>query len=303
MANEQIYLWPCPGCSAEKYVPKNLSCGHILCEQCVNNNDNNLQCPECLEKTVPTTLGTNYPLLRFLDGEQKYNDIFKRPQNIVKGDNYNDDYYNYWQCDKHGGNPLTLFCQTCDIFVCNDCVIVNHPPLPRGGCQLAKLRDAIKKLKTEYLKKINQILSNVEQFNSETLQLTLAQHTFCLDHCRCPDTFEHCELLLKTSRLLQQFRLKIETWIRSVETRVEQLKLALTEKMSKPSSMLALITEILAYDREILTNIIEMRIRDYNLVNAAIKPHLKRVSLNIYLFRICKSLYCCCCKALSIGLE
>eukprot|EP01112_Ceratiomyxa_fruticulosa_P021819 TRINITY_DN7815_c0_g1_i1.p1 TRINITY_DN7815_c0_g1~~TRINITY_DN7815_c0_g1_i1.p1 ORF type:complete len:647 (-),score=100.09 TRINITY_DN7815_c0_g1_i1:61-2001(-) len=108
----------CIGCSESyvKRIPKNLTCGHVLCEKCCERIkvDAMIACPTCQARTLVNSnnvddLPTNFPLKNIalhIDSEDQ------KKKKFVK-------------CTEHG-KSCKVFCQTCQKLICTMCAILSH---------------------------------------------------------------------------------------------------------------------------------------------------------------------------------
>ncbi|KAL9958097.1 hypothetical protein ACROYT_G035066 [Oculina patagonica] len=92
-----------------------LSCQHSYCKNCLERlvTRDEITCPECRRRTeVPSgdvkSLPSNF-LINNLLSIRGANQSNERPS-----------------CEKHDGEILKLFCQTCDHLICRDCAIIEH---------------------------------------------------------------------------------------------------------------------------------------------------------------------------------
>ena len=109
----QIIL-ECPICSEDDNVPKNLQCGHTICETCVhimavytNGKATAVNCPMCRKDTdIPTHgLPNNYSLIQLrevLNPSPKENSC--------------------QMCHEQRRNKTEQFCKTCEVYMCGKCV-------------------------------------------------------------------------------------------------------------------------------------------------------------------------------------
>ncbi|KAK4327958.1 hypothetical protein Pmani_001578 [Petrolisthes manimaculis] len=141
------------GCSVcqEQYEegrrpPRNLGCGHSVCTSCVEQIiiRGGRKCPECrchIRATTATALPINYPLLRLARALATRGEVTPTPT-PTPTENYND----AGECAAHLSR-LTQRCMTCRVWVCGECVQVDHNVLPRGECRVVALRQALTLMK------------------------------------------------------------------------------------------------------------------------------------------------------------
>ncbi|MPC10919.1 uncharacterized protein LOC123510871 isoform X1 [Portunus trituberculatus] len=148
------------GCSVchERYdenrCPKNLGCGHAVCSLCVQQIINSgRKCPECRRPFYATTaaaLPVNYPLLRLSRALASVN--LQRGQSETPSPapgptrNQND----AGECAAHLAR-LTQRCMTCRVWVCRECLLMDHTLPPEGACRLLSVRQAINEMKKTHV--------------------------------------------------------------------------------------------------------------------------------------------------------
>ena len=107
------------------HQPKFLPCHHTFCKDClreyVKQMGDEIECPSCRKiATIPaagvTALQTNF--------------YVKYIQGLVHS-SYGGDC-SASECTKHQNNPLTFFCKTCQVSICNKCC-VNDPNGEKGS--------------------------------------------------------------------------------------------------------------------------------------------------------------------------
>lgn len=139
------------GCSVcqEQYEegrrpPRNLGCGHSVCTSCVEQIivRGGRKCPECrchIRATTATALPINYPLLRLARALATRVEVTTTP---TPTENYND----AGECAAHLSR-LTQRCMTCRVWVCGECLLVDHSVPPQGECRVVALRQALTLMK------------------------------------------------------------------------------------------------------------------------------------------------------------
>ena len=75
---------------------------------------NDLLCPECAEhRHMSTTLTLHHQVVSLAEvNAGKYHDEIRSKQQIP--------------CSEHKGEDLRFFCETCDVLVCRDCIVLSH---------------------------------------------------------------------------------------------------------------------------------------------------------------------------------
>ncbi|KAL9958099.1 hypothetical protein ACROYT_G035068 [Oculina patagonica] len=110
----------CAICLGKFEDPKVLKCQHLYCKKClerlvtkVGREKHKISCPECREKT-----------------EVPNGDVARLPSNFVVNNllsiRGNGQSNAGPPCEKHDGEILKLFCQTCDKLICRDCIVIDH---------------------------------------------------------------------------------------------------------------------------------------------------------------------------------
>lgn len=135
---DQLADLECPVCfegyDDKKHMPKLLSCHHTVCVSCADRMRERLitfgearrgiQCPTCRIVTWgirAKNLQTNFYI------QQSQEIINKSIENAG--------------CTKHGGQPLLLYCSTCNVKICQDCTVLQHDPTANH-----RVKEIVKKL-------------------------------------------------------------------------------------------------------------------------------------------------------------
>nr|XP_045606656.1 tripartite motif-containing protein 65-like [Procambarus clarkii] len=125
-------------------TPRNLPCGHSICTLCVDEvlaRDG--KCPEC---RVPITAATSddlpigYTLLTLSCRLKKKREMQRKEVDSSSSQVEGSRQVDAGKCECHGFS-LLFRCQTCDVWVCRDCVL-EHPEPPRGTCRNATFATA-----------------------------------------------------------------------------------------------------------------------------------------------------------------
>ncbi|XP_066988520.1 uncharacterized protein [Macrobrachium rosenbergii] len=183
-------LLRCQGCSSNfsyECQPKNLSCGHTLCTPCTEALlAGEKPCPECFQTHQRSKDGepqVNYQLLRV----SRSTGIKEINTGGVNSAMLSADFSQYHnkqdlgKCVVHD-SPKALFCLSCSSWVCENCIVLDHPTLPRGPCRVIQLTDAIDKIRTKYEEVAAHVLKEIETMKDD-FELEYGMHDLCLKHC------------------------------------------------------------------------------------------------------------------------
>nr|XP_045606654.1 tripartite motif-containing protein 59-like [Procambarus clarkii] len=134
-------------------TPRNLLCGHTVCTSCVDLViESDKKCPECdaiITASSSGDLPVGYTLLRMACLINRNQDKQHKEDASLEADcNHQTDA---GMCMAHCAR-LFFRCQTCDVWVCRDCLAVDHPEPPRGLCRIVPFSIALKEVKEAYAK-------------------------------------------------------------------------------------------------------------------------------------------------------
>ena len=144
----------CPLCLEIFTEPKKLSCDHVVCRQCLGNliqrsTDGTLTCPVCrttsLQVFGTSQFPTAYQVNRLID-------IYKKTLQEQSQDTLTAAATEQPQlpiCSLHTSQPLALYCETCELTVCRDCVIVSCSTMKHS---YGFIKDIAEKYKAETAK-------------------------------------------------------------------------------------------------------------------------------------------------------
>ncbi|KAG0719369.1 Peptidyl-prolyl cis-trans isomerase B1 [Chionoecetes opilio] len=138
----------------ETRCPKNLGCGHAVCSLCVQQIINSgRKCPECRRPFYATTaaaLPVNYPLLRLSRALASVSLQRGQPQALSPSSGATRSQNDAGECAAHLSR-LTQRCITCRVWVCRECVLMDHTLPPEGQCRLLPVRQAINEMKKTHV--------------------------------------------------------------------------------------------------------------------------------------------------------
>ena len=153
----------CPLCFEQFKQPKNLSCGHTFCLNCLERHVQakghvtSLKCPECRQDTNfqgnLNKLPNSIVVIRLIDNLKTNEKSLDTPQNVCK------------LCE--GANPLVSFCKTCPISMCSGCTH-GHKMIPvLAGHQVY----SIAAIKEEYRGRVLKLKSIQSRFKEKMARL------------------------------------------------------------------------------------------------------------------------------------
>ncbi|XP_064098290.1 uncharacterized protein LOC135209560 [Macrobrachium nipponense] len=222
-----VPLLRCQGCSgnfSDECQPRNLSCGHTLCTPCTETLlAGEMPCPECCQKHRKNKDGeppVNYQLLRVSRsvGIKEIN-IGGVNSTMLSADFSQCHKQNAGQCVVHDC-PKVLFCLSCNSWVCENCLVLDHPTPPRGTCRVIQLTDAINKIRTKYEEVASQVLKGIETMKDD-FELEFGMHDLCLKHCT--QERSHLRLLEELDPLLLGKREENDEEVRKAKGRLKEL--------------------------------------------------------------------------------
>ncbi|XP_068237097.1 uncharacterized protein [Palaemon carinicauda] len=202
-----VPLLKCERCESnycDDHMPRNLSCGHTMCTSCIEAMlVEEKSCPECHKRQKSDTkdkLHVNYQLLR-LTRVCKTKEIKLGSGNraVLFGDVSNHPINDeLWKCNAHD-SPKVLFCRSCNVWVCENCLVLDHPLPPRGTCRVLQLTDALYQIRKKYDEVATNIQKDIDTM-TEDFQLEFRMHNFFLKHCS--EERSHQRLVKKLEPLL-----------------------------------------------------------------------------------------------------
>lgn len=154
MHNLEVTCSICDKQYSEDKTPRNLPCGHTMCTLCVDQIlAKDQKCPECrvhIAASASSDLPVGYTLLRMaLSLNKKFLEKPQRKQCLEEKCTAHQ--ADAGMCDVHGSR-LFFRCQTCDAWVCRDCLAVDHPEPPKGSCRIVSFSNALAEAKETYTK-------------------------------------------------------------------------------------------------------------------------------------------------------
>ncbi|XP_068237107.1 uncharacterized protein [Palaemon carinicauda] len=249
-----VSLVKCQGCSinfSDDLKPRNLPCGHVLCTPCTESLlVDEKPCLECGEKQgkgetdIPPV---NYPLLRVSRYSSKKEITIVSDNVIMLSADISelDQKKDLWKCNVHG-NPNMLFCRSCYLWICVNCLVIDHPMLPRGGCRVLQLHDAKDQINKKYEEVVaniqNDMKTMIEDFNPD-----FGMHDFCLKHCTGERS--HLRLLEKLEPLVFGKREENNEEVKKVKGNLKRMTDSFHATHS-PEEITASCKELLQFQQE-----------------------------------------------------
>ncbi|XP_064122086.1 E3 ubiquitin-protein ligase TRIM65-like isoform X1 [Macrobrachium nipponense] len=163
------------GCSVcqDRYndnrIPRNLGCGHAVCTSCIEQLiNNNRKCPECRRPfyaVIATTLPVNYPLLRL--ARSLTTRTAASPQHPAaqsyspSASSSRSGPLDAGECAAHGSRMKSR-CMTCNVWVCPDCLVMDHIVPPDGECEILPLNQALEEMKKSHMENISTMFHTIQ---------------------------------------------------------------------------------------------------------------------------------------------
>ncbi|XP_050732514.1 tripartite motif-containing protein 3-like isoform X2 [Eriocheir sinensis] len=163
----------------ENRCPKNLGCGHAVCSLCVQEIINSgRKCPECRRPFYATTaaaLPVNYPLLRLSRALASVNLQRSQPETTRPSPSPSRTYNDAGECAAHLAR-LTQRCMACRVWVCRECLLMEHTLPPEGQCRVLPVRQAINEMKKTHVETLAATVLSLRE-----LKMAAATQGSCLE--------------------------------------------------------------------------------------------------------------------------
>ncbi|CAL4082114.1 unnamed protein product, partial [Meganyctiphanes norvegica] len=147
--------------------PRHLGCGHSLCSVCVAKLLRKKPlCPECRKRFSGNELNDcmiNYPLLRLACSARRLEKDLTSDRSSEA--DTSQCQKNAGECTSHGCR-LFFWCTHHCVWVCRDCLVLEHQRPPSGQCLVVAAVDAIDLLKKIQLEKIVSKFKDIESLKS-----------------------------------------------------------------------------------------------------------------------------------------
>ncbi|KAG7159483.1 uncharacterized protein LOC121877402 [Homarus americanus] len=151
--------------------PRNLGCGHSVCTPCVQEIINrNRKCPECRRPFYAATassLPVNYPLLRLSRTLAAIN--LQREQAVASPTTSGTcilGQSDAGECAAHLSR-MVLRCITCKVWVCQECLVMDHVVPPDGTCHILPVDQALEEMKKTHMENISTMFLTLQELKNE----------------------------------------------------------------------------------------------------------------------------------------
>ncbi|XP_062605127.1 E3 ubiquitin-protein ligase TRIM56-like [Saccostrea cucullata] len=212
-----------------------LTCKDVLCSECADHRHRS------------TTLTINHKVVLLTEiNSGKYNDEIRAKQQIP--------------CSEHAGEDLRYFCETCDVPICRDCIVLSHQ-----SHKFIAPSDARKEVDQSIRLLMSALKENLERFQLAKKNVSLAMEKVLVEKQGFKENLEKCvnEIIenIKESKLaiendLEEFLKSKQDSLRIQEESIEKNSKQLEESYSFCSNILKCGSDI-----EILTMKSEMNER------------------------------------------
>ncbi|KAG7171574.1 Tripartite motif-containing protein 59-like 1 [Homarus americanus] len=215
---------------------RNLPCGHSLCTSCVDELlTRDKKCPECrINITVSTSqeLPIGYTLMRLA---RACGEINKQQQKEdSSSDTENETQPDAGKCKIHSSR-LFFRCQTCEVWVCRDCIALEHRLPPQGQCRVVYFVQALDEAKESYAMTTSlekRVISHLKD------ELNTAKSNFTYEKTESQQKITYFEMQMnyyqtkveEVNKLLN----KLESYPKSLETAEDNIA-----KAETPSDLIA----------------------------------------------------------------
>ncbi|XP_045601458.1 uncharacterized protein [Procambarus clarkii] len=150
--------------------PRNLGCGHSVCTQCVQEIINrNRKCPECRRPfyaTMAVALPINYPLLRL----SRTLAALSLQQGAQAGPSTSSSQSasvtDAGECGAHVSR-MGERCMTCNVWVCKECLVMDHVVPPDGNCHILPVSLALEEMKKTHMENISTMYLTLQGLKNE----------------------------------------------------------------------------------------------------------------------------------------
>ena len=220
----------CPLCLQTLQEPKKLPCDHVYCKACLQRlanrsfNTASISCPECRALTQVTNgdvnnLPTAFRLNRLIEAFQHVQLVREETDSQSAATAATEEAA---KCKVHQSQPLVLYCETCRLLLCRDCILAtkDHSDHHYGF---------VNEMKENLQKKLMDTASSVEgqsgRVSKAVEKISLVESDIVLHKSNCQrEIDESFEALYRTLQKHQQIM---------KERVAEQLKTAKFEEKKK----------------------------------------------------------------------
>ena len=164
----------CPLCLDIFKEPKKLPCDHVYCMECLTGLaqrrlDASISCPECRTVTpIPDNDIANFPtafrMNRLVEAFQEAQDETDHHEEAAGTGT------SVKSCTVHTAQPIALYCETCKIMLCRDCVIMSKEHAEHKYEYIEKVAEKYRKkhderlqLTKEFRRTLSQVCSQISK--------------------------------------------------------------------------------------------------------------------------------------------
>ncbi|KAK7041981.1 hypothetical protein SK128_018293 [Halocaridina rubra] len=159
----------CQDSYSDTRIPRNLGCGHAVCTSCAEQLINsNRKCPECrrpIYAFMTSTLPVNYPLLRLARSLTNRTLAPLQVPLSPSASNARTGPKDAGECAAHASRMKSR-CMTCNVWVCKDCLVMDHIVPPEGSCAILPLDQALEDMKKAHKENISTMLHTIQELKN-----------------------------------------------------------------------------------------------------------------------------------------
>jgi len=164
VAGEFSEIALCSICTEVFTDPRQLACRHTFCLQCLQKYAEEkhcgelIACPMCRQESVIPDGGL-VDLARNRDMERLIETSRRVESRLKEG---------VYDCDRHAGKPVVLYCQTCSCLLCSACIVCDHSSHQYQEIDVAAgklLKQLEAKLGHTVKESVSKLQENVRQIN------------------------------------------------------------------------------------------------------------------------------------------
>lgn len=227
------------GYDNKKRLPKLLSCHHSFCLGCLHQLSEDrtaIKCPTCRKKTPLNSKGVKGLQTNFYISQMKEVIGAKVDSPVNQGEN----------CDKHKGQPLLFFCETCNQAICMNCTVLDHEKAAGHIISdIASVLDAHKEMLTSKLTNIEgAIEKRRERLQSLRTELNCMDITKTVSEDQIRQTFVQLKAKLdqRQERLITEVQEVYDSRKNEIITQAQQIK-SETKRLNENLSLIQSLSE------------------------------------------------------------